>query len=129
MPSMQKSHRSKAAIVAGRFIYDTFSSGVLRCRHAFRVFEHLPDRLKLGKIRRLLKPGGIILIEVPNIDTRAVQLLRQYHRHFVQDHLYFFSPKTLQLLVVKHDFYPLLTYRPKRYITHTIFLNVGERVC
>ncbi len=72
---------------------------------AFQVFEHLPDPLgELTKIRRILKPGGLVVVEVPNIDTVWVRLLGKYHRHFVPDHIYFFSPQTLEALLAKAGF-------------------------
>ena len=72
---------------------------------AFQVFEHLPDPAReLTRLWRILKPGGLVVIEVPNIDTVWVRLLGKYHRHFVQDHLYFFSPQTLEALLRKAGF-------------------------
>jgi len=72
---------------------------------AFQVFEHLPDPLgELTRIWRILKPGGLLVVEVPNIDTVWMGLLGQHHRHFTADHLYFFSPQTLEALLGKAGF-------------------------
>jgi SAM-dependent methyltransferase len=85
---------------------------------AFQVFEHLPDPdCELNKLSRIIKPGGIILIEVPNIDTWSVNLLGKRHRHFVQDHLNFFSPKTLSKLLEKNGFQVIKYYLPTRYMS------------
>lgn len=49
------------------------------------VLEHLPDPVAaLGKIRRLLKPGGAGVLEFPNIDAldaRLRRLLERLHIH------------------------------------------------
>jgi SAM-dependent methyltransferase len=82
---------------------------------AFQVFEHLPDPAsELVKIRSFLKPGGLVVIEVPNVDNIGVKCLGKRHRHFVQDHLYFFSPTTLSLLLDGNGFDPLYSYYPAR---------------
>lgn len=82
---------------------------------AFQVFEHLPDPSgDLAKLVKLLKPGGLVLIEVPNIDTWGVRLLGKKHRHYVHDHLNFFSPRTLSQLYENHGLNVVEVYFPTR---------------
>lgn len=82
---------------------------------SLQVFEHLPDPAgELGKLRVLLKPGGIVVIEVPNIDCWGVRLLGRRHRHFVLDHLSFFGPRTLKRLFSAHGFETLSITYPTR---------------
>jgi len=90
-----------------REFFDTVTS--------FQVFEHLitPDK-EINLIRNLLKPGGLLMIEVPNIDTFIVKLLGKKHRHFVQDHVSFFSAKTLGRLLAQHGFKVRKVYYPSR---------------
>jgi SAM-dependent methyltransferase len=84
---------------------DTFPLEFFDVVTAFQVFEHLPDPLwELARIWRILKPGGLLVVEVPNIDTVWVRLLGKRHRHFVTDHLYFFSPQTLDALLERAGF-------------------------
>jgi len=97
---------------------DTFPPDYFDAITAFQVFEHLPDPAgDLARLHRMLKAGGVILIEVPNIDTWGVRLLGPRHRHFVQDHLTFFSARTLALLLEKHGFEVLSSYHPGRHMT------------
>lgn len=82
---------------------------------AFQVFEHLPDPgAELTKLHGLLRPGGLVVIEVPNIATPLLRLLGGRHRHFVEDHLWFFSPRTLGRLLERHGFQPIATHFPTR---------------
>lgn len=85
---------------------------------AFQVFEHLPDPANILRLLTgFLKPGGLILIEVPNIDTWTVKLLGKRHRHFVSDHLYFFSAKTLEKMLRQAGLTTLSTTFPTRTMT------------
>lgn len=61
-----------------------------------QVFEHLPDPLSvLCGIRRLLNPGAIGLIEVPN-GYRALRLQRFFE--FFPDHVHYYSVNSLVAL-------------------------------
>lgn len=85
---------------------------------AFQVFEHLPDPLDSIKcLSNVLKTGGLIVIEVPRFDTWTMPLLRSKHRHFVQDHLNFFSLKTLELFLRNNGFEIVENYQPKRFMS------------
>jgi len=97
---------------------DTFPPNFFDVITAFQVFEHLLSPVHdLSLLASCLKPGGLILIEVPNIDTWGVKLLKSKHRHFVRDHLYFFSAKTLDKLVKICGLEPLETYYPVHWMT------------
>ena len=97
---------------------------------AFQVFEHLPEPSDvLQKLARFLRPGGVLAIEVPNIDTWTVRLLGRHHRHYVQDHLNFFSRQTLAKLLQEHGFEVAHAYSPTRRMTlHHLVANWGGKV-
>lgn len=82
---------------------------------AFQVFEHLiePDK-EIEIILPMLKPSGLLVIEVPNIVTPLVNLLGPRHRHFVQDHVSFFSAQTLSALMERFGLRVRQTYYPSR---------------
>lgn len=72
----------------------------------WHVFEHLyePD-LALKKIRKFLKPDGVLLISVPNYGSIQSRLSKS--KWFQLDpprHLYHFTPETLEALLNKHGF-------------------------
>jgi SAM-dependent methyltransferase len=70
------------------------------------VFEHMrePEPI-LAQIRQLLRPGGVLVLAVPNMDSLSSRL---QGRHWAwgapPDHLRFYNPVNLSLLLVKHGF-------------------------
>lgn len=83
-----------------------------------QVLEHLSDpRQTLQQVRELLRPGGVVVVEVPNIDCWPVKLLGRRHRHFAKHHFTFFGPKTLSALL-RDCGYEVLSYSyPARHIS------------
>jgi len=91
------------------------------------VLEHLPDSiLAMSKISHLLKPGGCLLLEVPNIEgftmkwSRTVVKLGLYKRRFTPDykagHCNEFSLRSMHYLA-RHTGFRLVrweTYSMKR---------------
>jgi 2-polyprenyl-3-methyl-5-hydroxy-6-metoxy-1,4-benzoquinol methylase len=69
------------------------------------VIEHLDSpRQTVNEIHRVLKPGGIVAIETPNIDTIWFRLLKTRWRQFIPDHYFFFTPRTLGRLLENTGF-------------------------
>lgn len=95
----------RATVVTDTLRPDTFDREFFDVVTAFQVFEHLPDPAgDLLKLQAMIKPGGVVFIEVPNIDTWTVKLLGKHHRHFVCDHINFFSLDTLAQLCERAGF-------------------------
>jgi 2-polyprenyl-3-methyl-5-hydroxy-6-metoxy-1,4-benzoquinol methylase len=67
----------------------------------FEVIEHLQSpRAYIEKIARLVRPGGMLVLTTPNIRSLAYFLVgRRWDPVGPNDHLYLFSPKTLQRLL------------------------------
>lgn len=93
---------------------DFFSQGYrFDIIHMNHVFEHIlhPDRC-LQECNRLLKENGLLLIEVPqqfynDIDRLKKILLikkRPFFTPYSLHHTYFYTPKTLTLLLRKYNF-------------------------
>jgi len=119
-----------ANVITDTLRWDTFEKNFFDIVTAFQVFEHLSHpTLELEKIASFLKPGGIVLIEVPNIDSWSVRLLGHRHRHFVMDHLNFFSPFTLTRLFNNVGLEILEIYNPSRRMSINYFLKTwGRRI-
>lgn len=64
------------------------------------VIEHIPDpAAALRAASDLLRPGGHLLVETQNVESRFARLMGSRWQHFKQaEHLYHFSPSTVRLL-------------------------------
>jgi len=74
----------------------------------WHVLEHLRDPLLyLGYCRRLLKPGGYLLIEVPNAGGWSARMTKAAWMGWDPlHHLHHFTPSTLSLALQKTGFTP-----------------------
>lgn len=72
----------------------------------WHVFEHLPDpRSYLKILRQSQKPGGALIIEVPNIDSWQAQLYPQrWFNLDVPRHAFHFTPKSLTRLLAEEGY-------------------------
>jgi len=71
----------------------------------FHVIEHHPDpKVLLTGLKERLDGNGQIIVEVPNADDALLTLYRcEPFTHFTyrEDHLYFYSKKTLEMLALQ----------------------------
>ncbi len=65
------------------------------------VIEHIPDpQATLRRVRQLLAPGGRLLLETQNVQSRWARLLgRRWHHYKHEEHLYHFTPTTIARLL------------------------------
>jgi SAM-dependent methyltransferase len=69
------------------------------------LIEHVRDpRDLLERVHRLLKPGGVILIATPTLDSWSARLLRNRWMEFKPEHLFYFNSATLQTLLFETHF-------------------------
>ncbi len=75
---------------------------------AFDVFEHLPliDQ-DVSLIRSVLKPGGFLFVTVPNAGSAIARLLGARWNMLLLEHLWYFTPVTLDRLLARHGFEPV----------------------
>jgi 2-polyprenyl-3-methyl-5-hydroxy-6-metoxy-1,4-benzoquinol methylase len=101
-------------VSAGSWRDAGIAEGSLDVITLFDVIEHMPDPLvELKGIRRLLKPGGLLLQSTPNIDglfprvsQPFAELLDYWPHPEPPHHLYQFSVATLAALTAKAGFEP-----------------------
>jgi SAM-dependent methyltransferase len=79
----------------------------------WHALEHLPRPIEaLKRIRALLKPGGVLVIAVPNFDSLQARAFRSRWYHLeVPRHLYHFTPGTLRKLLDSGGFDVLAEYQ------------------
>jgi SAM-dependent methyltransferase len=70
------------------------------------VIEHLSDPIdSLSRMRKALKPEGYLLLETQNIDSIFARLLGKRWHHFKHaEHLWHFSPRTIEAILAKAGF-------------------------
>lgn len=73
---------------------------------AWQVFEHLPDpAATLRECRRLLRPGGALLLSMPNIESWQARWAGATWFHLdVPRHLFHYGPATIRTLLEAHGF-------------------------
>ncbi|MGH7822883.1 MAG: class I SAM-dependent methyltransferase, partial [Candidatus Binatia bacterium] len=67
----------------------------------FDVLEHLPDpRAALDRAARILRPGGLLVAQSPNLQSLMARLTgEQWRWYFLPQHLHHFTPSTLGRLL------------------------------
>lgn len=66
----------------------------------FHVIEHVGSPKELSReVFRVLRPGGVLCVETPNVDSRWFRVLGRRWRQFIPDHYWFFSPASLRTLL------------------------------
>ncbi len=86
--------------------------------------EHLTNPMgTLTEIRRVLKPDGIICVNTPNIDSLTGRILKARWWGVKQSHLYYFSRKTLHVMLGSAGFDPIRTKSHVRVFTLKYWLD------
>lgn len=72
----------------------------------WHVLEHLPrPDLTISELRRIIRPGGRLIIAVPNFASRQSKAMANHWFHLdLPRHLYHFTPDTLRQLLLRHEF-------------------------
>ena len=74
----------------------------------FQVLEHIPNPIEfLSSCKDYLKPGGIIYIEVPNINEALLSIyeIPTYQKFYYRlPHVYYYSESTLQKILERAGF-------------------------
>ena len=72
----------------------------------WHVLEHLPSPAQaLAKVRRLLRSGGVLALEVPNVDCAAARRdLATWQHTSPAEHLFYFAPATFRRMLERAGF-------------------------
>jgi len=75
--------------------------------HFSHLIEHLKDPKEfLKEVRRILIPGGSIIVTTPRLDSPAFYLYKKDWRSAIPDHLVLFTKKTLIKILKEVGFEP-----------------------
>lgn len=66
----------------------------------YHVLEHFPDPLEnMESIMNALRPGGLLVIEVPNIRGLMARIMGRRWHYYLGHHVNYFDPKNLAKLI------------------------------
>lgn len=85
------------------------------------VLEHLPyPSDALFSLHRWLKPSGWLFLNTPDITSLPAQVLGERWMQFLREHIWYFSPHTLQKLLAKCGYRIALTR------TNLVWFSIGN---
>ena len=111
---------------------EKFKANFFDCVTCFDVLEHDADiRGNLKEIYRILKPGGLLVIQVPNCKSAMAYLCGQHWDWWsVPDHVLHFSPSVLSKILEDNGFVikRLFTWEPAKEFVANIRGTIKARV-
>jgi 2-polyprenyl-3-methyl-5-hydroxy-6-metoxy-1,4-benzoquinol methylase len=90
------------------------------------VIEHVPDPAAyIKRAAELLQSGGVIALATPDVDSLPAHITgkRWVGYKLSEEHLYYFSPKTLTRMLNEAGFDVVDTYHVGKYVTLRLFLD------
>lgn len=71
----------------------------------FDVIEHLQNPYDaIIEVYKHIKPGGVVVIVTPSIDSWSSKLLGKHWMEYKTEHLWYFSKKSIRVLLERADF-------------------------
>jgi 2-polyprenyl-3-methyl-5-hydroxy-6-metoxy-1,4-benzoquinol methylase len=90
----------KLDIFVGTLEQAGFPASSFSVIHFSHLIEHVPDpKAFFLEIRRILAPGGYVVVVTPNINGLQARLFRERWRSAIADHLTLFSKTTLRAML------------------------------
>ena len=91
---------------------------------SFHVIEHVnsPSHF-IGEIGKRLRPGGVIVLETPDIGSLSFRLMKSRWRQLIPEHYFFFDQKTLHRLLSNNGFEVRKIVRVGKYVSLSLLLN------
>lgn len=91
---------------------------------SFHVIEHTDSpRQFLAAIAARLRPGGLVVLETPNIHSMPFRLFKGRWRQFIPEHYFFFDEKTMARLLEAQGFKVEQIRRIGKFASPSLVLN------
>jgi SAM-dependent methyltransferase len=88
------------------------------------VIEHLPDpKNTLIQIRKVLKPNGLIWVNIPDIASLTGKILQTKWRGVKQERLYYFTKKSFCRMLLASGFTPVKSKNSLRVFSYKYWLG------
>ncbi len=97
----------KLNVIEGVLPQPSLADGSFDAVIMLHVIEHMPNPAEnLVELRRLLKKGGMLVVETPRFDSLMFKMLGRRERNIsiTNGHIYFFTVPTLRKMLEKHGF-------------------------
>ncbi len=92
------------------------------------VIEHTRDPMAtLDHVWRILKPGGVVFVATPSLDSWSARLLRHRWMEFKSEHLFFFDRVTLESALVRAGFEHVRIARGRKTLSTEYVLHHFKR--
>jgi SAM-dependent methyltransferase len=92
------------------------------------VIEHTRDPVSfLETIHRVLRPGGVLFVATPSLDSWSARILRQRWMEFKTEHLFYFDQQTIQHLLFKTGYEEVVIRPGKKVLSHQYIYHHFER--
>ena len=94
------------------------------------VIEHLAEPVEeLKRAHRLLRPGGLLAVSTMNVETWFPRLLGRRWPWYMQMHLYYFTPRTLNQMLKLAGYEPVEAVPHKRVVRLAYLVSRLEAYC
>jgi 2-polyprenyl-3-methyl-5-hydroxy-6-metoxy-1,4-benzoquinol methylase len=109
-PALDYAESRGVPVLRAPFLTHDFGGQQFDAVTFWAVLEHLAEpRQFLAKAASLLKPGGYCFALVPNMDSLAVRCLGTRYRYIMDEHLNYFTARTLRRLVEAERMFAVVT--------------------
>ncbi len=94
----------------------------------FDTIEHTRNPLQLLQdIHHLLKPGGVLFLSTPSLDSWSAKLMKQNWMEFKTEHLHYFDTQTIQNALTKSGFAEISVTPNYKYLSLNYICNHFRR--
>jgi 2-polyprenyl-3-methyl-5-hydroxy-6-metoxy-1,4-benzoquinol methylase len=123
-PNAELAEEAATAAPVHRGLIETFSGSGYDVAASFHVIEHTDSpRRFLAAIAQRLSPGGLVVLETPNINSLPFRVLKSRWRQFIPEHYFFFDEKTMRRLLEDAGFRVEEIRRIGKFASPALILN------